>query len=153
MMKKIAIFAVLSVFLVTGLFAIEVGLIGGTVTNPSHTTYGISSSIGFFVPLIKFEFELSRKTGVEAPEVPNVVTGGIKFRPKFGRFMPYAVLGVGTEFKRFKLDFHKYDSFTFVGGGLHYKVAGILSLRGDIRFLNFSDDNRVRFTAGLFLHL
>ncbi len=154
MMKKIAIFTVLSLVLATGLFSIELGLIGGNISNPSHGFYGLSSGSGFFVPMLKIEFELYRKTKTEDPEFANTASAGIKFRPGFGPFMPYAVVGVGAEFKKFTLDFgkDKYDFFTFIGGGVHYKVAGMISLRADIRFLNFSDYNRTRLSAGVFFH-
>ena len=135
-----------------GLFPVEVGIFAGTISNPSHSHYGLSAGLGFLVPLVKFEFELYRQSGTEDPELPNAITAGIKFRPKFGKFWPYAVVGVGTEFRHFSLDFNKYDSFTFLGGGIHYKIMAVLSLRADLRFLNYSEYNRTRLSAGLFAH-
>lgn len=152
-MKRTAILLLLCLFFTTGLFSLELGVIGGTITNPSYLNYGLSTSFGFLVPLVKFEFELTRKANIEEPEFPNAFTGGIKFRPKLGRFMPYAIVGIGTEFSAFTLDFDKYDSYTFVGGGIYYKMMAVFSIRADIRFLNFSGYNRTRLTAGLFLHI
>lgn len=152
-MKKISLTAILCLFFSTGLFSVELGLIGGTMTNPSHLNYGLSAGSGFLIPLVKFEVELTRYANTEFPELPNAITGAVKFRPKFGRFMPYGVVGIGTEFKRFNFDFDKYDSFTFIGGGIHYKMMAVFSIRADIRFLNFSGYNRTRLTAGLFFHI
>lgn len=152
-MKKIATAALLCLVFSTGLFSMELGVIGGNISNPSHLNYGISGSFGFLIPLVKFEFELTRQTNAEELEFPSAVTGGIKFRPTFGRFMPYAVVGIGAEFKRFRLDRDDYDSFTFIGGGIYYKVMAVFSIRGDIRFLSFSGYNRTRLTAGLFFHI
>ena len=151
-MKRVVLLMIGCLFISSGLFSVEVGVFGGRVTNPSHSHYGLSAGLGFLVPLVKFEFELYRQSGLEDPELPNAVTAGIKFRPKFGKFWPYAVVGVGTEFKRFSLDFNKYESFTFIGGGIHYKVVAVMSLRADLRFLNYSLFNRTRLSAGLFFH-
>ena len=150
-MKKAIILTLACVCLSGGLFPVELGLIGGTLTNPSHLTYGIGTSVGFFVPMVKLEFELCRKTKIEEPEPPNVATAAIKFRPKFGRLWPYAVVGVGAELKKI-FEFGDYETFTFVGAGVHYQMVAVVSLRADIRFLNFSDYNRTRISGGLFFH-
>lgn len=131
----------------------ELGVIGGNISNPSHLNYGLSGSFGFLIPMVKFEYEYTRKVDPAVLELPNTITGGIKFRPSFGRFMPYAVLGIGTEFRSFSFDFDEYESFTFIGGGIHYKIMALFSLRADIRFLNFSDYNRTRISAGIFFHI
>jgi hypothetical protein len=152
-MKKIVLLIIGALLFSSGLFPAEVGVFAGTITNPSHSHYGLSAGLGFLVPLVKFEFELYRQAGTEDPELPNAVTAGIKFRPKFGKLWPYAVVGVGTEFRRFSLDFKKYDSFTFIGAGIHYKMMAVISLRADLRLLNYSEFNRTRLSAGLFVHL
>jgi hypothetical protein len=118
MMKKIIIVAFLWLFFSTGLFSLELGVIGGNISNPSYLNYGLSGSFGFLIPMVKFEFEYTRKVDPGVLEFPNTFTGGIKFRPSFGRFMPYAVVGIGTEFQSFNLDFDEYESFTFIGGGI-----------------------------------
>jgi len=135
-----------------GLFSFEAGLTIGTVTNPSRTNYGLSGGMGFLVPMVKFEIEIYRKSDTEALDPKNAVTTGIKFRPRLGKFGPYAVIGIGTEFNSLGFDFDEYENFSFIGGGVHYYLAGIISLRADIRFLNYSGYNRTRFTAGLFFH-
>jgi hypothetical protein len=152
-MKKITTAVFLCLFFSIGLYSWELGLIGGNISNPSHLNYGLSSGFGFLIPLVKFEVELTRQTNIEDPGFPNAITGGIKFRPTFGRYMPYAVVGIGAEFKRFSLDHDKYDSFTFIGGGIHYKMMALFSIRADLRFLNFTGFNRTRLTAGLFFHI
>jgi hypothetical protein len=155
MSKKIALFTVL--FLVGSfavhLHSIEVGAIVGNISKPSRLNYGLSAGMGFLVPMVKFEIEVYRLANTEALELPNAITGGVKFRPKFGKFAPYAVVGFGAEFKRIGLDFDEYESFTFLGGGLHIFVTGMISIRGDVRFLSYSGYNRTRLSAGLFLHL
>jgi hypothetical protein len=152
-MKKILIVVFLCLFFSTGLFSLELGVIGGNISNPSYLNYGLSTSLGFLVPLVKFEFEYTRKVDPGELEFPNTFTGGIKFRPSFGRLMPYAVVGIGTEFQSFSFDFDKYESFTFIGGGIHYKMMAVFSIRADIRFLNFSGYNRTRLTAGIFFQI
>ncbi len=133
-------------------FAFEIGAIGGTITNPSHSVYGVSGGMGMLVPMIKFELELYRIHGAEFPEFSNVITGAVKFRPKLGKFSPYAVLGAGAEFDSLGFDFDDYAKFTFIGGGVHYNITGMLSLRGDVRFMNYSGYNRTRISGGLFIH-
>ena len=154
MVKKIAVFTV--VFLVCSyavhLHSIEAGAIIGSINKPSRLNYGLSASMGFLVPMVKFEIELYKKANTEAPELSNAITGGVKFRPKFGKFAPYAVAGFGVDFKSITLDFDDYESFSFLGGGLHLFVSGMLSLRADVRFLNYSGYNRTRLSAGLFIH-
>jgi len=151
MKKKIIILLMGPVFS-SILFSTDLGLIGGAITNPSHLSYGLSTSMGFFVPLVNIEFELYRKTNTEEIEKPNAFSAAIKFRPKFGSLWPYAVVGFGLEFTRFNLDFDQYQSFTFLGGGIHYQLIPLISLRGDIRFLNFSASNRTRISGGIFFH-
>jgi hypothetical protein len=151
-MKRVVFGAIVGLLFSITLFPVEAGVFVGTVTNPSHMTYGLSGGMGFLLPLVKFEFELCRQSGTEDDEKPNTLSAGIKFRPKFGKFWPYAVVGVGTEFRRFSLDFNKFDTFTFIGGGIHYKLLAVLSLRADLRFLNYSEFNRTRLSAGLFVH-
>jgi hypothetical protein len=130
---------------------VELGVIAGTTTNPSYLDYGISTSFGFLVPLVKLEFELTRKDNSEGTDFPTSFISGIKFRPSFGRLMPYAIVGVGMEFRRFNLfDNKTYNDFTFIGGGIYYKIMVFFSIRADIRFLNFKGYNRTRLTAGLF---
>ncbi|MGD2086025.1 MAG: hypothetical protein PVH61_07565 [Candidatus Aminicenantes bacterium] len=152
-MKKIIIVTFLCLFFSTGLFSLELGVIGGNISNPSHLNYGLSGSFGFLIPMVKFEFEYTRQADAEELEYPNTFTGAIKFRPAFGRLMPYGVLGIGTDFRSFNLDFDEYESFTFIGGGIYYKMMAVFSIRADIRFLNFSGYNRTRLSAGIFIHI
>ncbi len=152
MIKKI--FLVIFVFLVFtyGLFSFEAGITIGTISNPSRLNYGLSGGMGFLVPTVKFEMEIYRKADTAAPGMQNAAAVGFKFRPKFGKFAPYAIVGLGTDFAGLSFDFDEYESFTFIGGGVHYYLADMISMRADIRFLNYSGFNRTRLTAGLFLH-
>ena len=93
------------------------------------------------------------KKSLLAPNVPPVITAGIKFRPKFGKLAPYGIIGVGGEFEHLTFNFSKYDKFTFIGGGAHLFFSDMISIRTDIRFLNFSDSTRTRFSGGIFFHL
>ena len=135
-----------------GLFSFEAGVTIGNISNPSQTTYGLSGSMGFLVPMVKFEIEIYRKSDTDGLGLKNAASTGIKFRPKMGKFGPYAIIGVGSDFDKLGFDSDNYENFTFIGGGVHYYAAGIISLRADIRFLNYSGYNRTRFTAGLFFH-
>jgi len=152
MIKRIFLTVVILVLCTYGLFSIEAGLIGGRVTNPSHTLYGLSGTMGFIVPMIKFEVELYKMTDVAFPGFEKAATCAVKFRPKFGKFSPYAVAGFGAEFDKISFHSDEYDSFTFVGGGVHYYITGMISVRGDVRFLNYSGFNRTRLSAGVFIH-
>jgi len=102
--------------------------------------------------MVKVEVELYKKAESEEPEMPNIISAALKFRPKFGQFWPYGVVGVGAEFKRFNLDSDEHEGFTFVGGGVHYQMMAVVSLRADIRFLNFRDYNRTRISGGIFFN-
>jgi hypothetical protein len=154
-MKKIFILFVMTAMLFmcsTALYSFEIGLIGGRLTKPSHNLYGVSGGMGMFVPMLKLEVEIYRLSGVDYFEYPNGVTIGIKFRPKLGKFSPYAVIGIGADFDTLGFQLDEYEKFTFIGGGVHFHVAGMLSLRGDVRFLNYTGYNRTRLTAGVFIH-
>lgn len=149
-MKKVII--ALSIMLVfsMGLYSFEVGVIGGTLTKPSHNLYGLSGSMGLFVPMLKLEFEVWRYTSVDYPAYNNGGTLGIKFKPKLGKFSPFAVVGIGADFDTIGFQFDEYDKYTFIGGGVYLKIAAMISVRGDIRFFNYTGYNRVRLTAGVF---
>ena len=127
----------------------ELGLIGGTQSNPSNTVYGLSMGSGFLIPMVKLEIE-----GVKLGNSGyKMLSGGIKFRPRLGIFSPYAIVGAGSEFESFSFQFSQYNNFTFFGVGAHVHLLYLVSLRGDIRFYNYPDYNRTRFTAGIFVHL
>ena len=130
-------------------FSFEFGMLAGVISKPSKLTYGLSAGAGFIVPMLKFEAEIYKISDTEH----DGLTFGIKFRPKFGKLSPYAILGVGTEYKKFDFRTSSYKWFTFVGGGLHIRLMGSASLRLDVRYLNFSKKSRVRLTAGIFIHL
>jgi hypothetical protein len=130
-------------------FALDIGLIAGSVSQPSSFFYGLSFGSGTIIPMLKFEFEGCRiqESGM------NTLSAAVKFRPKFGRFAPYAVLGAGGEFEKLTFHFSQYDFYTFVGGGLHLFFTSMFSLRFDLRFLHFSALNQTRISGGIFLHL
>ncbi len=151
--KRILFFVVAVCFCCSGVFGIEVGVLGGKMSNPSQTTYGFSAGMGLLVPLVKLEVEYCRIKKVELMELPNVITAGVKLRPKLGNFSPYAIIGVGADFYKFNLRLSEYDKFTFIGGGVHYFFTGMVSIRADIRFFNYSGFNRTRFTGGIFIHI
>lgn len=149
MRKKLFVLAIICVGLVGNMLAVELGLIGGTISNPSEAFYGISGGSGFLFPMVKLEVEYWKlnDTGFKA------ISGAVKFRPRFGAFSPYAVLGLGSEFDTFDFSFSDYDNFSFLGAGLYFHFAQVLSLRVDIRFLNYSAYNRTRFSGGIFVQL
>lgn len=130
-------------------FALDAGLIAGSISQPSSFFYGLSIGSGTIIPMLKFEFEGCRikETGM------NALSAAVKLRPAFGKFAPYAVLGAGGEFE--KLTFHtsEYEFYTFFGGGLHIFFTSMFSLRFDLRFLHFSAVDQTRISGGLFLHL
>ncbi len=131
------------------LHSFELGLIAGSESNPSETVYGFSMGSGFLVPLVKLEIE-----GVKLGDSGyKMLSGGIKFRPRLGIFSPYAIVGAGSEFESFSFKFSQYNNFTFFGIGTHVHLMYLISLRGDIRFYNYPDYNRTRFSAGIFIHL
>ena len=153
MIKKILLLTVI-LMVVNGIaFAFEFGVTGGVMSkSSSNFNYGIVMGTGFFVPMLKTEFEFYKMRGTEPPDNPNGMTAGIKFRPKFGKFSPYAILGVGGEFEHLTFDFGEYNKFTLIGGGVHLFLMDMISIRADIRFLNFSDSTRTRFSGGVFFH-
>jgi len=130
-------------------FALELGLVAGSINPPSSFFYGISAGSGTIVPMLKFEFEgcRIRETGW------NSLSAAVKFRPKFGIFAPYAVLGAGGEFEKLNFKFSDYDFYTFIGGGFHIFFTSMFSLRADLRFLNLPDADRTRISGGFFIHL
>lgn len=129
--------------------AFELGLAAGSISKPASLGYGLSFSSGAFVPLVFLEFEGWRidEGGLKQ------LSAGVKLRPKLGSFSPYAIVGAGSEFRTLSLRFSEQDFFTFVGGGLHLYLSGMLSLRGDLRLQHLPYGNRFRASAGLFIHL
>jgi hypothetical protein len=152
-MKKIILVTMFLISISGAAFAFELGVTGGVMSkSSSNFNYGIAGGTGFMIPMLKLEFEFYKMAGAEPPDKPNVITAGIKFRPKFGKLAPYGIIGVGGEFERLTFNFGKYDKFIFVGGGMHLFFSNMISIRGDIRFLNFSGSSRIRFSGGVFLH-
>ncbi|MCU0286198.1 MAG: outer membrane beta-barrel protein [Acidobacteria bacterium] len=138
-------------------FGFEVGITGGAMSRKidSGFHYGLGVTTGFLIPMIKFDIELYKmKENVgTAVDKEKAISIGVKFRPKLGNFAPYVIVGIGGEFDKFTLDFGDYHKFTFIGGGLHFFIVDMLSIRGDIRTMHFSDMNKTRFSAGVFLHI
>lgn len=129
--------------------AFEAGLIAGSVSQPASFFYGLSVGSGTIIPMVKFEFEGWRfkETGM------STLSAAVKFRPAFGKFAPYALLGAGGAFEKLTFHFSEYEFYTFAGGGLHLYFTSMFSLRFDLRFLHFSELNQTRISGGLFLHL
>jgi hypothetical protein len=148
MTSKILVASVL-LLLALQLPAFELGLAAGSISRPAGLCYGLSFSSGAFVPLVFLEFEGWRldEGGLKQ------LSAGVKVRPKLGSFSPYAIVGAGSEFRTLSLRFSEQDFFTFVGGGLHLYLSGMLSLRGDLRLQRLPSGNRFRASAGLFIHL
>ncbi len=148
MIKK-AFFLAVILFSVMDLSALDLGLIAGSISQPSSFCCGFSVGSGTVVPLVKFEFEgyRIRKTGM------NSLSAAVKLQPKFGKLAPYALLGAGSEFEKMNFRFSEYDFYTFFGGGLHVIFNSLVSLRADLRFLHFSDLNKTRISGGFFIHL
>ena len=137
-------------FLAVNIFALEAGLIAGSINQPPASFfYGLSAGSGAIVPMLKFEFEGYR---IKEPGW-NSLSAAVKFRPKFGSFAPYAVLGAGGEFEKLDFHFSEYRFYTMAGGGFHIFFSSLFSLRFDLRFLHFSDVNKTRISGGLFFHL
>jgi hypothetical protein len=129
--------------------ALDIGLVAGSISQPSSFCYGLSIGSGTIVPMLKFEFE-----GYRISESGwNSVSAAVKFRPKFGRLAPYAVLGAGGEFEKLNFHFSDYNFYTFIGGGLHLFFTSMFSLRFDLRLIHLSDLNRTRISGGIFIHL
>ena len=148
MIKKLFVLSVL-LLLALHLPAFELGLAAGSISKPASFCYGLSFSSGAFVPLVFLEFEGWR---VDEGGLKQLTAGG-KLRPKLGSFSPYAIVGAGSEFRTLSLRFSEQDFFTFVGGGLHLHLSGMLSLRGDLRLQHLPYGNRFRASGGLFIHL
>ncbi len=129
--------------------ALDLGLVAGSVSQPSSFFYGISVGSGTIVPMLKFEFEGCRvsETGW------NSLSAAVKFRPKFGVFAPYAVLGAGAEFAKLNFRFSDYEFYTFFGGGFHFFLTSMISLRADVRWLNLAETDKTRISGGFFIHL
>jgi hypothetical protein len=130
-------------------FALDLGLVAGSLNHPTGFTYGLSVGSGTILPMLKFEFE-----GCRISESGwDTLSAAVKFRPKFGIFAPYAVLGAGGEFAKLNFHFSEYRFYSFVGGGFHLFFTSMFSLRFDLRFLHFSDLDKTRISGGFFIHL
>ena len=103
--------------------------------------------------MVKFEVEYYRMIDDLVHDKPNTLLGGIKFRPKLGKISPYGVAGAGIEFDKLGLKFSKYNKFTYLGGGIYLKVKSMISLRADLRLLNFKDNTKIRYDLGIFIKI
>jgi hypothetical protein len=148
MIKK-TVFLTLGLLLAMKASAIEVGLIAGATGKPASFFYGLSAGIGIIVPAVKLEFEGYRL----AESAMNSLSAAVKFRPKFGKFAPYVLLGAGGNFEKLNFEFSQYSFYTMMGCGLHILFSSLFSLRVDARLLHFSDVNYTRISGGAFLHL
>lgn len=149
MIKKIFLLTLILSLFTVAVSPLEVGIIGGSINHPSETVYGFSAGGGFMVPLLKFEVEYYNLTDRKW----EALTVGVKLRKRIRNIAPYAILGAGSEFENLTFRFSDFDYFLFVGGGIHFYVGGLLSVRADLRFQNLSDQTKTRFTVGLFFHL
>lgn len=146
---KWRVFLLLSVIPVS-IFPFEFGVQLGTINNkPSSLLYGFSGGGGFMLPMLKLEVELYKMDDYAY----QGLTLGIKFRPKLARLAPYGILGAGCEYKTFNFHFSEYRWFTFIGVGIHFFLNDLISLRGDLRWQNFSTMNKTRLCAGIFIHI
>ena len=148
MIKKL-LFLACVFFLSLNVCALEVGLFAGSSSHPATFTYGLSAGVGSIVPKLSLEVEgwKLKEQGLTA------LSGALKFRPKLGKFAPYLVIGVGTEFEKISFQFIQYHTYSMIGGGAHLFFSDMFSLRFDLRFLHFSDVKRTRFNGGIFIHL
>ncbi|HLP61740.1 MAG TPA: outer membrane beta-barrel protein [Candidatus Deferrimicrobium sp.] len=158
MIKKFIPIAIMIFVLGSGYaFGFEAGVTGGAMSKKidSGFHYGLAVTSGFLIPMVKFEFELykMKENVATVATKEKALCVGVKFRPKLGNFAPYVIVGVGGEFDKFGLDLGDYHKFTFIGGGCHFFIIDMLSVRGDIRFMHFSDMDKTRFSAGVFLHI
>lgn len=147
--RKIIPFFILVILLTVNSIAVEFGLIAAKNTEPSATTLGFSAGAGLFIPMVKFEFEMMKQTDISFKEMAV----GVKIRKKVGSIAPYVVIGAGTRYEKFSITFSGYDYFTYIGGGLHYYILHLFSLRADVRYQSYSDVNNVRLSIGIFAHL
>ncbi len=162
MLKKSILFCVI-LMAISGMshafeFGLSLGSMNKTLTG-SGLHYSLTGGTGFLVPMLKLELEYYHRfssddaAGAGIDDSLNGLSIAVKFRPKFGKLSPYVVAGIGSEFDKFGVDFGEFDKFTFIGGGIHFYLMELMSLRADFRFMSFSADNRVRFSAGVFFHL
>ncbi len=148
-LKKFIVFIFIILFISSLVFSIEFGFLAGKNTKPSNTALGLSAGMGLLIPMVKFEFELMNQNSTDL----KTIAVGIKIRKKIGSLAPYVVIGAGTRFEKFSITFSNYDYFTYIGGGTHFYVLPLLSLRFDVRYQSYSDINNVRLSIGAFAHL
>lgn len=151
MTEKKGIIAFSFLFFFSGGFlsALNLGLHCGVIGKPATITYGLSLETGLLIPFCKLEFEGAKRIDTEEKHI----SAAILFNPRFRTIRPYISFGLGTEFKRLDLHFNRYRGFSFFGGGVHFYFSELLSLRFDLRRLNYGDLSRLRLSAGLFAHL
>ena len=147
--KKLFLLILLLFSISNFVLPVEFGFLAGKNTKPSDTTLGFSAGTGLIIPMVKLEFELMKQNDAEL----NVAGVGIKIRKKVGKFAPYAVIGAGTRFDKFSITFSGYDYFTYIGGGTHFYILQLFSLRFDVRYQSYSEENNVRFSVGIFAHI
>lgn len=148
-MKKFLIIIIVILLSISFVYSVEIGLIMGNTNRDTGLNVGLSIGMGMLIPMLKVEYELLKN-----PNVDNkTVTTGIKLKPKFGTFSPYALIGVGTDFEKFSLEFKSYNTFSFYGGGLYIYFGKIFSVRFDLRFLNYKTINKTRVSGGIFINI
>ena len=148
-MKKLYIIIIIFFLSLMPLKSIELGLIAGDINNSTGLCYGISVGSGMIIPIVKFEFEYYKIVDGDY----KGITTGLKLKPRIGDFSPYILLGVGTDFEKFNFVLSDYKKFTFYGAGLYYYFLKMLSVRIDMRILNYSEFSKTRITAGIYINI
>lgn len=129
--------------------SIELGFILGDINKSTGLCYGVSVGSGMIIPIVKFEFEYYKIADSDY----KALTTGLKIKPRIGDFSPYAVLGVGTDFIKFNLVLDDYRKFAFYGAGLYYYFLKMLSVRIDLRILNYSEFSNTRISGGIYINI
>ena len=148
-MSKRSVFLILCLLLAAEATALEVGAIGGAIGRPASFFYGLSAGFGIIVPMVKLEFEGCRTDDAAV----NSISAAAKFRPTFGKFAPYVLVGAGGNFEKLNFKFSEYRFYTMMGCGFHFLFSSRFSLRADLRFLHFVDINDTRISGGVFFHI
>ena len=148
-MKKFILILTILLLATTFIHSSELGFVIGNMNRKTGLTLGLSVGMGMLLPMLKVEYELMKN-----PDLGNKsITTGIKLKPKFGNFSPYCLVGIGTDFEKFSLQFSSYDTFSFYGAGIYLYFGKIFSIRFDLRFFDYKYVNKTRLTGGIFINI
>ena len=127
--------------------AARIGLIGGMDTLRSEDFYyGLSATVGSRASHISLEVECYK-----SPFSFFWISAAAQIRLSSSNFTPYIVFGSAVRTDVPVILF--YTTYPFIGVGINQYFSSRLSIRGDIRWLEYGGTPKIRIGSGIFIRI